>query len=111
MISVEALYQAGQHLHATFFLQQAVEKTMKAVIVGRMRAAPPCVHNLRALADLIGLKLDRDQLHLVEILNGYFTESRYPGEWERDLPTVTGRQAQAYIERAKELIAWLKQQP
>lgn len=94
-----------------FFLQQAVEKTLKTVIVGRTRAAPPRIHNLHALADLLGLRLDRDQLHLLEVLNGYYTESRYPGEWEPDLPTLTVTQAEGYIERAKELIEWLKPQP
>ena len=111
MVSVEILHRAGQDLHAMFFLQQAVEKTMKALIARETQTAPPRIHNLHTLANLCGLNLERerDRVHLLEVLNGYYTESRYPGEWEPDMPTVTSAEAAAYIGRAKELIEWLKQ--
>jgi HEPN domain-containing protein len=94
VVSVEVLHGAGQDLHAMFFLQQAVEKTLKALIARQTQAAPPRIHNLHTLADLCGLKLERDQLHLLEVLNGYYAESRYPADWEPDLPTVTAKQAE-----------------
>jgi len=109
MVSVDILHRAGQELHAMFFLQQAIEKTLKALIARQTQKAPPRIHNLHTLANLCGLNLERDRLHLLEVLNGYYTESRYQSEWEPEVPTVTLTEAAGYIERAKEVIEWLKQ--
>ena len=48
MVSAEALHRAGQELNALFHLQQAVEKTLKELLLRRSEVQPPRIHGLRA---------------------------------------------------------------
>ena len=109
MVSAEALHRFGQELHSIFFLQQSVEKTLKALLTKQTGSEPPRIHNLHKLADLCVLPTTREQLRLLEILNGYYTESRYPGEMDEQLPPLTAAEAEGYLAKAKEMIAWLRQ--
>ncbi len=110
MLSAEALHRSGQELNAIFHLQQAVEKTLKALWVGRRKAAPPRIHNLRELVERLGLDLAGERLLILEKLSEYYVESRYPGDW-RDEPTApVGAEAERLMRAAKEFIAWVRSQ-
>jgi HEPN domain-containing protein len=109
LVSAEGLHRIGQDLHSVFFLQQSVEKTLKALLTKRTGSEPPRIHNLHKLADLCALPTSREQLRLLEILNGYYTESRYPGEMGGQLAPLTAAEAEAYLAQTREMIAWLRQ--
>ncbi len=108
LVSAEALHRAGQELHAVFFLQQAVEKTMKALLLKKTAAEPPRIHNLRKLAEICELDLTTAQVELLEDLNGFYLESRYPFSLEGKEGEVLSHQAESLITAAKEFIAWLR---
>jgi len=108
MVSAEALHRAGQELHACFFLQQAVEKTLKALLVSKTHSVPPRIHNLQKLAGLCGIDLAGDQAELLEDLNGLYLESRYPEMRDATELEAAADQAERLISDAKEFIKWLR---
>lgn len=110
MVSAEALCHIGQGLHAIFFLQQAVEKTPKALVLRQTRALPPRIHNLRKLSELCALSLTDEQVLLLEKLSEFYVESRYPGPWGEAPPEATAAESERLMSAAKKLIAWLKVQ-
>ena len=110
MVSAEALHRAGQELHCLFFLQQAVEKTLKALLVKETAATPPRLHNLRKLAERTTLVLPPEQSSLLENLSRFYLETRYPGDWSEPSPEAGLAEAARLTPAAKGLIEWLRSQ-
>ena len=108
MISAEGLQRLGQHMHAIFFLQQAVEKTLKALLLKQTESEPPRIHSLRNLAERCGLNLTAEQTLLLENLNDYYVESRYPGDWVEESSEVMAEEVARLIPAAKEFIQCLR---
>ena len=65
-----------------FHAQQCVEKYLKALLISR-QVDPPKIHDLTELYALLpdGLLVGFD-VRLLEELNPYSIEGRYPGVWE-----------------------------
>ena len=110
MVSAEALHSAGQDLNAIFHVQQAVEKTLKALLLKQTAQEPPRIHGLRKLAERCALDLDTEQRLLLENLSEYYVESRYPGDWREAPPDVITREAGRLIPAAREFTQWLRSQ-
>lgn len=108
--SAEVLHGAGQHLNALFHLQQAVEKTLKAVIVKTTGNMPLRIHSLHKLVERCGLQLTSEQAQLIEDLTASYTDSRYPEQWDASTPHISAEETAKFIAATKEFIAWLKQQ-
>ncbi len=108
MVSAEALHRIGQELNAIFHLQQAVEKTLKALWVKRAKAEPPRIHSLREIAEKCGFDLTKEQGLLLETLSEYYVESRYPGDWQETPATAVSKDVERLIPAAKEFIVWLR---
>ncbi len=108
MISAEALHRIGQELNCLFFLQQAVEKTLKALLVKQTSVAPPRTHNLPKLAALCGLQLPSEQAQLLDDLVESYIDSRYPEEWGSNPPKISGEETERLISASKELVRWLR---
>jgi HEPN domain-containing protein len=107
--SAEVLHDARQELNAIFFLQQAVEKTLKAVLIKRTSLMPPRIHNLPELAGRCELKLAREQERLLKDLTVSYIDSRYPEQWGSAPPEISSEKTGRLIMESKEFIAWLKQ--
>jgi len=110
MVSAEALHRAGQELNALFHLQQAVEKTLKELLLRRSEVQPPRIHGLRGLSERCGLKSTKKQTLLIENLRQYYVESRYPGDWDEGPSEVTTKEVERLIPETKEFIEWLQSQ-
>ena len=110
MVSAEALHRAGQELNALFDLQQAVEKTLKELLLRRSEVQPPRIHGLRGLSERCGLRLTKKQTLLIENLRQYYVESRYPGDWDEGPSEATTKEVEMLIPETKEFIEWLQSQ-
>ena len=81
-LSIRAILQSGAASTACFLSQQLAEKSLKGLLV--FHGVPfPKVHDLLQLETLL---LDKEpqikQLHSnLEILNRYYIETRYPGNY------------------------------
>ena len=109
MISAEALHRIGQELNAIFHLQQAVEKTLKALYTKQNPTMPPRLHDLRELASGCRLQLTRQQSRLLQDLSSAYIDSRYPEQWGGGPPEVPADQTAELIVESKDFIAWLKE--
>jgi HEPN domain-containing protein len=110
MASAEALHRAVQDLNAIFDLQQAVEKTLRALLSRKTGVNPPRIHSLRKLAEQCGLKLTAEQSLVLENLTEYYVEWRYPGDWEEVSADVVSKETARLISAAGEFIQWLQSQ-
>ncbi len=61
-----------------FLCQQAVEKSLKAVLVEATDTSPPRIHDLRRLAAGCTLPFSREHFRLMERLTDVYRPSRYP---------------------------------
>lgn len=104
------LHSLDLNPNALFHLQQAVEKTLKALLLKQTESEPPRIHSLRGLAERCGLNLTSDQTLLLENLGNYYVESRYPGVWEVAPTKVIATEAEMLVPAAKEFIQWLRSQ-
>ena len=107
MVSAMALHQIGQQLNAIFHLQQAVEKTLKAVYIKENSTMPPRLHNLQELAGGCRLQLTKEQSRLLRDLTTSYIDSRYPEQWGGSPMEVSGEQTAGLIAETKDFIAWL----
>ena len=103
MVSAEALHRARQELNALFHLQQAVEKTLKALLLRKSEVQPPRIHGLRGLSERCGLRLTKKQALLMENLSEYYVESRYPGDWDAGHPRSLPRKWKGSYPRRRNL--------
>jgi len=101
-------YRRGSYHLAVFLAHQAVEKALKAYIMGARRFRPPRSHDLVELLDVAGLKLPpNDEEGLVE-LSPYYTISRYPNAglrrpW-REIPRGVAEKFVALAERVVSVV-------
>jgi HEPN domain-containing protein len=107
--TADAMLKAGRYLYVLFMCQQAVEKLLKAVFVKNKNELPPRVHNLSYLADSINLEVTDSERSLLNELNQFYLESRYPVERARLAGETDGQKAGAYLERTKEIVKCLKE--
>ena len=74
--TAEDLYRVSRWAACVLHAQQSAEKALKALIVERTNSMPPRRHDIRGLADSVGLldKLPADALRLSD----YYIGVRYP---------------------------------
>jgi HEPN domain-containing protein len=107
--SAEALRREGEYLNAVFHLQQAIEKTLKALFVKQNSAMPPRLHNLHKLAEQCRFVLSREQELLLDDLTRSYIGSRYPETLEQPPGDIAPEEADQLMARTKEFLTWLKQ--
>ena len=79
LMNIEAILDNDFLTHiVAFHAQQAVEKSLKAVIENKNKRIPK-VHSLRKLITLMDDKIEYD-LELIKLLDSLYIESRYPTE-------------------------------
>ena len=84
----------GDYSLSCYMSQQAVEKAMKAVIIGLRRERPPHLHDLTALYEFIREKVQLPA-SLVEVLpevSQYYVTARYPNAGYSGPPVMAGIQ-------------------
>lgn len=107
--SAEKNFNQQTYYVCAFLCQQAVEKLMKALIMVKTKNAPPNLHNLRELGELIGLPLTLQSK--ARKLSRDFIISRYP-DAAGDVPAkIYDEQiTKEILSDAKELFEWLQKQ-
>lgn len=91
---------------ALFHLQQACEKCLKTVYLLRGES-PPKTHDLGLMVENLAIEEPRLLCHLelVEALNPFAVQYRYPG----DLPEVSIKEATDLVKRSLELKKWVEE--
>ncbi|HSW01081.1 MAG TPA: HEPN domain-containing protein [Sedimentisphaerales bacterium] len=105
--TADAMFKAGRYLYVLFCCQQAVEKALKAVIVGQTGELPPRVHNLLRLAEAAGIELDCKDVRFLGELSSYDIQSRYPEEVRPAGECVTETLAREVLGKAEKTVTWV----
>jgi HEPN domain-containing protein len=100
------LITSGKTRHGLFFAHLALEKILKAHICRQTGKLAPRLHNLVRLAELSSLDFEADHLNVLAEMNEFNLEGRYPVTF---IPPPDAAEANEYIEKSKEVLAWLMQ--
>ena len=103
-------WQHGRFYAASWFVQQAVEKGLKALYMERTGALAARTHDLTYLAAEVSTPplLDAD----LTLINPTFDLVRYPGPGGGIAPVdlITEQRAAEHVEAARRVFSWLSQE-
>ena len=80
---------------------------MKAVFVNKFDEPPPFTHRLVFLMEKAELSVTPEQLELLEIVNDFNLEARYPDEKFSFFRKCTAQFTQNYLTKIEDLRKWL----
>lgn len=108
--TARAMYKTGRYLYVVFMCQQAVEKTLKAILAFQRKEIKP-IHHLSKLAELAGIRqeFDEETLTLIESLSGYYLNARYKETINTLSKAIGKKEAKDYLTKTEGLIKWLTQ--
>jgi len=108
--TARAMYKTGRYLYVVFMCQQAIEKTLKAILAFQGKEIKP-IHHLSKLAELAGIlqEFEEETLRLIENLSGYYLNSRYKETIDALAKAIGKKEAKNYLTKTEELIIWLTQ--
>ena len=101
------LFEKGDYHYSLFLGHLLVEKTLKAHYVKINKEHAPYSHSLVYLAEKSGIKLRKNQLSLLEAVNQFNIEARYPDKKFEFYKLCTKKFASQYISQIKEFYRWL----
>lgn len=103
-IAVEHLYEKGDYLQSLFFAHLVLEKLLKAHWVkDNADDFPPRIHRLKSLNEKTQLDLSEDEIKVLDDMEIFQMEGRYPDYHFRVSQLCTQQFTQEIQERVKEL--------
>jgi HEPN domain-containing protein len=87
-----------------FFLHLSLEKLLKAHVCKNTNEIAPRIHNLSRLAEIANMTLSLEQKDLLEKMNLYNLEGRYP---DMQFPVPSLEKANSYLSQVMEMKEWL----
>lgn len=111
LATAEQMLQAGRYIYVIFMRHMALEKALKALVTEETRKLPPRTHNLIDLAKRAHVVLAQAQQDFLGKLNNTSVVVRYPDDLSALVSQYPEAIAQDYLERTKELLLWIRQDP
>ena len=109
--TLTTLYEAGKYDWALFIGHLVLEKLLKAIYVkNNGNKIPPKLHNLVRLAEESHMGIDENKKVILDKINDFNLEVRYPEYKNEFYKTCTKEFAEENVKRIKELYQWLKSQ-
>jgi HEPN domain-containing protein len=108
LATARAMLATGRYLYVLFCCQQAVEKSLKALIVERTGDFPPRIHSLPRLVETLALELNEERMDFLAELSVFYIQTRYPEEMEPLAATAANREkAASALRKTEETVEWL----
>ena len=106
--SADSMFEAGRYDWCLFAGHLALEKMLKAIFSAKNdEQLPPKIHNLVRLAEVSGVGLSDEQKFLMDQINDFNIQTRYP-DYKLDFyRRCTKDYSEKYLGKIKELYAWL----
>ncbi len=107
--TAQSLFDTSKYPYALFMCHLAVEKLLKGLIVQLNSEHAPYTHNLIELASKTGKKFSDEHMQLINEINEFNLEARYP-DWKRDFYKKATRElTENFLTRTSALLIWLQQ--
>lgn len=106
----KSLFRTGKYDYCLFLCHLSLEKMLKALAAKVLRDHPPLTHNLLYLAGKAGLNLSKAQIALLDQVNKFNMEVRYPEDLKTFHKRVNRAYASQYLMETKEIWKWLQSQ-
>ncbi len=103
-----ALFKSKKYPYCLFLCHLSLEKLLKARIVKETKSHAPFTHNLAYLAGKLSLKFNKEKISLLEEINNFNIEARYPDEKNEFYQKATLSFTKKYLKTIGELREWLK---
>ncbi len=109
--TAEAMLDTGRYIYAVFMCQQALEKSLKAIIAHKNAEVLP-IHNLRRLLEASGLinNINEEELVKIDFLSQYYINARYKEDIAELSRGMTKEFSAEMIIFTKEMIKWILQE-
>ena len=106
-----SLLKSRHYSYCLFFCHLAIEKTLKALVVARIRDHAPWTHNLSFLAGKADLTLDdKADVEFLSEMTRWNLEARYPADLEAMKKLINVDVAKGLFSKTEKFIVWLKRQ-
>lgn len=103
-----SLFRTGKYDYCLFLCHLSLEKLLKALVARTIKDHPPFTHNLLYLAGKTDLKISKMQIELLDRINKFNMEARYPEDLKAFYEKANRAYAKKYLEAAKETWKWLR---
>ncbi len=104
---MEHLFEKGDYHYSLFLGHLLLEKTLKAYHVKTIQKHAPFTHSLTYLAEKSGLKLSEERISLLEAVNQFNLEARYPDKKFEFYKICNKEFTSSYMKKIKEFYQWL----
>lgn len=102
------IFNSDKNFHYCLFIGHlSIEKLLKAFVVEKTETFPPKSHNLVRLAELAEIEITIEQIKLLEELNQFQLDTRYPDEKFSLYKIATKDFTTEKINKVNELRQWL----
>ncbi len=102
-----SLLKAKKYPYCLFMCHLSVEKLLKGLIVKEEKDHAPMTHNLTFLAGKLDIEFSKERIQLLQEMNDFNIEARYPDEQNEFYKKATKEFARRYVSKTKELREWL----
>jgi HEPN domain-containing protein len=107
--SAESIFDSGRYDWCLFVGHLALEKVLKAIFVDRNdNNMPPKIHNLVRLAELSKIELDDEQKFLLDKINDFNIQTRYPDYKLEFYKRCSAEYTSEYLGKIKEFYGWFR---
>ena len=73
----DTLFRNKKYHHSLFFLHLALEKIMKALYISKFDTSPPYIHDLKQIAKITIIKVDKVELSQLKEISEFNVSARY----------------------------------
>ena len=109
--TAEQMLHAGRYIYVILMSHLALEKALKALVTEETQQLPPRTHNLIDRAQRAQVVLSQEQQDFLGKINNTSVVVRYPDDLSAMVSQYPEAIARDYLERTKELILWVRQDP
>jgi HEPN domain-containing protein len=105
--TAQAMYKTGRYIYVVFMAQQAIEKSLKAIIEAEGKVMP-FEHNLRRLLNLTETNKDFPDSWWtnIDFLSQYYLNARYKEDITVLQQKITAKVAKDFLSFAEEVSEW-----
>lgn len=103
--TAEAMLRSRRYVYVIFFCHLCLEKALKACVAEFRDEFPPYTHSLAYLLEIAKLEPPEELSDFIYKLSRLSVATRYP----KDLNQFQRPQAKEYLEKTREVFAWIRQ--